>query len=215
LPTETLFFTSADGLRLEGRLASPDGGPPAGGVVLCHPHPQYGGSMSSKLIPAMQRAFVSAGWTALRFNFRGVGRSDGAFGGGVDEVGDVAGALERIRADVPEPSAVVGWSFGALVALNAVARDGGVASFAGVAPPVRAAFKGTFELPPMAAFDEWKARALFVCGTRDPFCSPGDLSSLAAQIPSAEARVVDGADHFFSEQIDELCATVVGFVDEG
>lgn len=171
--------------------------------------------MSSKLIPAMQRAFVSAGWAALRFNFRGVGRSEGTFDGGVGEVADVIGALGRIRKEVPEPSAVVGWSFGAIVAMNAVASDGNVASFVGVAPPVRAAFKGTFELPPIAAFDEARVRTLFVCGTRDPFCGVGDLQALAGQIPSAEVRVIDGADHFFSEQIDELCASVVGFVDKG
>lgn len=214
MPSETIFFTSADGLKLEGRFASPEGGQSKGGIVLCHPHPQYGGSMSSKLIPAFQRAFVAAGWTALRFNFRGVGRSEGSFGGGTEEVSDVLGALERVRSEVAGMVAVVGWSFGSLVAMNAVAADGGVSSYAGVAPPVRAAFEGTFALPPMAELDGWKARTLFVCGTEDPFCRPEDLKALAARVPSAEVRIIDGADHFFSDHIDELSTTVVGFVDE-
>ncbi len=212
MPTDTIFFTSADGVRLEGRLASPDGAHPAGGVVLCHPHPQYGGSMSSKPIPVLQRAFVASGWTALRFNFRGVGRSDGSFGGGVDEVSDVLGALGRLRQATPEPVSVVGWSFGAMVALNAVAGDGGVASYAGLAPPVRAAFKGTFALPPIAELDGWKARTLLVCGTEDPFCRADDVRALAARLPSAEVRIIDGADHFFTDRLEELATVVVGFV---
>jgi hypothetical protein len=214
LTTETIFFTSADGLTLEGRLALPDGGPALGGTVLCHPHPEYGGSMSSKLIPSLQRSLVSGRWAALRFNFRGVGRSEGAFEGGAGEVGDVLGALGRVREAVAGPMAVVGWSFGAVVGLNAAARDGGVASYVGIAPPVRAAFEGTFELPPVAALDHWKGRALFVCGTTDPFCRPEDLQALARQVPFAELRVIDGADHFFGDQLDELGAIVTGFVTE-
>lgn len=171
--------------------------------------------MSSKLIPAMQRAFIAAGWVALRFNFRGVGRSEGSYDGGVGEVSDVLAALERVRLEVSEPTAVVGWSFGSLVAMNAVAKDGPVDSFVGIAPPVRAAFETKFALPPAADLDDWKARSLLVCGTADPFCRPADLKAFASQLPSAEVRVVDGADHFFSEQLDDLCAMVVGFVDTG
>lgn len=215
LPSEAINFTSADGLRLEGRLAAPDDRAPRGTAILCHPHPQYGGSMSSKLIPAMQRSLVAEGWTALRFNFRGVGRSEGSFGGGVDEVADVLGALDRVRLEGPGPIAVVGWSFGSLVAMNAVARDGGVSSYVGIAPPVRAAFRGTFELPAIAELDGWKARSLFVCGTEDPFCRPGDLQALAAQVPSAEVRVIEGADHFFTDQVEALCSLVAGFVAGG
>lgn len=212
MSTETIMFTSADGVGLEGRLAIPDDGTPSGGVVLCHPHPQYGGSMSSKPIPVLQRAFVAAGWVALRFNFRGVGRSEGSYGGGVDEVADVRGALERLRREVAEPVAVVGWSFGAVVAMNAVAGDGDVEAYAGLAPPVRSAFKGTFTLPAIAELDDWKARTLLVCGTEDPFCRPEDLGTLAAQLPSAEVRMIDGADHFFTDRLDEMADVVVGFV---
>ena len=215
LTTETIFFTSVDGTTLEGRLAVPDDGTPKGAVVLCHPHPQYGGSMSSKLIPALQRAFVADGWAALRFNFRGVGRSEGAFDGGVGERGDVEGAVARVREASAGPAVVVGWSFGAIVAMNAVARDGAVAAYAGVAPPVRAAFDGTFMLPDIGSLDTWSARALFVCGTVDPFCRPDDLRALAAQVPAAEVRVIQGADHFFGEHLDELGTVVTAFAGEG
>src|ERR1051326_414336 len=215
MTTETIMFTSADGLTLEGRIALPDA-PPRGGVVLCHPHPQYGGSMSSKLIPALQRALVADGWAALRFNFRGVGRSQGAFDGGSGEVGDVLGALARGREAAPEPANVVGWSFGALVGLNAVARDGTVPGYVGVAPPVRRALTGRLPLPPVAELDHWRARSLVVCGTDDPFCRPVDAEELARQLPPpVEVRIVDGADHFFSEHVDELSAIVTAFLDAG
>jgi hypothetical protein len=213
MPTETIMFTSADGLGLEGRLAIPDDAEARGAAVLCHPHPQYGGSMSSKLIPAIQRALVAAGWAALRFNFRGVGRSEGSYDAGVGEVSDVLGAIGRVREVVSSPTAVVGWSFGGLVGLNAVARDGAVQSYAGVAPPVRRALTGTMELPQIAELDGWSAKTLIVCGTADPFCRPADAEELARQLPPpSQVRVVDGADHFFSDQVDELCSIVATFV---
>ena len=216
MSTETIAFSSSDGLKLEGRLAIHDDVVPHGGVVICHPHPSYGGSMSSKLIPAIQRAFVAAGWAALRFNFRGVGRSEGSFEEGVGEVADVLGALEVIRQAQDGPAAVVGWSFGALVALNAVARAGEVAAFVAVAPPARQALTGNMVLPPLAELDGWTARALIVCGGNDPICRPKDAEALAAHLPPpVPVRVVEGADHFFTGREDELCAVVVSFVEGG
>lgn len=214
MPSETIKFTSSDGLGLEGRLSVPDGSV-RGAVALCHPHPQYGGSMSSALIPALQRAFVAADWAALRFNFRGVGRSEGSYGGGVDEVADVLGATARVREVVASPIAVVGWSFGAIVGLNATAADGAVAVYAGIAPPARQAFAGHFELPQIASLERWSARALLVCGTEDPFCRPRDLEQLATQLPPpVEVKIIEGADHFFRDQIEELCKLVVGVVTD-
>jgi len=209
------MFTSSDGLTLEGRLAVPDQGPSHGGAILCHPHPQYGGSMSTRLIPALQRALVTAGWAALRFNFRGVGRSEGTYGGGIDEVNDALAALDRLRASVGPPHAVVGFSFGALVALNTVARDRRVDTYAGIAPPGQATFAGAFDLPPIAHLDGWDARTLLVCGTDDPYCRPEDLRRLGGLFPAAEVRVVDGADHLFTTRADEVCSLVVSFVTGG
>lgn len=213
MPTETIAFASADGLNLEGRLASPDDVEPLGGAVVCHPHPQYGGTMSSRLVPAIQRALVRAGWVTLRFNFRGVGRSEGSFDGGDGEVADVLGAFETVRRAQSGPVAAVGWSFGAMVALNAVAKDGAVASFTAVAPPIRRAFTGDMALPAMAHLDHWSARALIVCGDNDPVCRPKDAEALAAQLPPpTEVRVIEGADHFFTDREDEMCDLVAAFV---
>ena len=213
MPSETIMFTSADDLRLEGRLAVPERTPPRGAAIICHPHPQYGGSMSSKLVPAIQRTLVAAGWAVLRFNFRGVGRSEGTFGGGDGEALDALGALARVREVIDAPAAVVGWSFGALVGLNAAARDGAVSSYAGVAPPVRRALTGKLALPQIADLDRWSARSLIVCGTEDPFCRRPNAEELARQLPPpVRVEVVDGADHFFSSHVDALCSVVVEFV---
>jgi len=213
MPIEAITFDSEDGLRLEGRLALPDAQPARGAAVLCHPHSQYGGSMSSRLIPALQRALLSTGWASLRFNFRGVGRSEGSFDGGVGELADVIGALKAIRARIAGPSSVVGWSFGALVGLNAAALDGDVESFAGIAPPVRRALTGKLPLPRIAELDGWQASSLIVCGDAAPFCRPADAEELVRQLPPpAEVRVVAGADHFFSDLVDDLCSIVIDFV---
>jgi uncharacterized protein len=215
VPTETIMFTSAAGLQLEGRLALPET-TPLGGAIICHPHPQYGGSMSSKLVPAVQRALVAAGWAALRFNFRGVGRSEGSFDGGDGEASDAVAALERVREVIAGPTAVVGWSFGAVVGVNAVALDGRVSIYVGIAPPARRALKGKFALPEIVDLDRWNARSLIVCGTEDPFCRPPDAEELARQLPPpVRVEVVDGADHFFSEHVDRLCTIVTTSVTEG
>lgn len=149
----------------------------------------------------------------MRFNFRGVGRSEGSFGGGTGEIADVLGALARVRKEQDGPLAVVGWSFGALVSLNAVARDGAIAFYCGIAPPVGRALSGKMELPPISELDCWSARSLIVCGTEDPYCRPGDAEELARHLPPPfEVRVIEGADHMFSGNVDDLCSVVIGFV---
>src|SRR5262245_26963141 len=108
-------FSSGDGLRLEGRLTP---GESDRGVVLCHPHPLYGGSMLTPVILTVEAAFRAAKFTTLAFNFRGVGASEGTHGEGRTEVEDVQGALAHLRTTldgVPRLVAVAGYSFGSHV----------------------------------------------------------------------------------------------------
>jgi uncharacterized protein len=209
MPQASVTFRSADGLTLEGRLAQPET-PPAGVVVLCHPYPPAGGTMSSIVIPRLARGFEAAGWAALRFNFRGVGRSEGAFAGGVDETADVAGALAFMRSEFPGvPNAIIGWSFGALVGLQAAINDRRVDAYAGIAPPLTAG--GSFAIPPLPDPVGWTARRLLVAGDQDPVCEMEALREAALRL-GAEVRIIRGADHSFTGHLDELTETVVRFV---
>lgn len=209
MPQTAVRFRSADGLELEGRFAIPDE-PPAGAAVLCHPYPPAGGTMSSIVIPRVQRGFVAAGWAALRFNFRGVGNSEGSFAGGEDEPADVAGAMAYVRAELPGvPTAVCGWSFGAIVGLHAALEDRRVDAYVGIAPPLTAG--GSFAIPPLPDPGGWAARRLLVAGDVDAVCRIDALTEAALRL-GAQVRIVHGADHAFTGHLDELTETVVSFV---
>jgi uncharacterized protein len=96
-------------------------GEPRGSAVICHPHPQHGGTMDNKVVQTLARAFVQLGWRSVRFNFRGVGASVGAWDDGVGEIDDALAVLAPIRV-AGEPFMLAGFSFGAYVASHAAAR---------------------------------------------------------------------------------------------
>lgn len=207
-----ISFSAADGTVLEGRLTLPDQ-PPHGAAVLCHPHPQAGGSMDSWMMPVLQRALVGDGWVGLRFNFRGVGRSEGSHGGGQAELADVAGAVERVIDETGAETCLmlVGWSFGAHVALRSALDDERVDGWVGVG---LLADDGDFELPPLAVdrLGEWRARKLFLHGSRDQFTSLDQLRPIVeAAAQPKDLHVVDGGDHFLAEHGDVLAAEVRRF----
>jgi hypothetical protein len=193
-----LRFPSADGVRLEGRLAV------AGterGVVLCHPHPLYGGSMLTPVILTVEAAFQAAGFTTLAFNFRGVGGSEGAHGEGRAEILDVAGALARLRAALdaaPRLVAVAGYSFGSHVGGRAAAADPGVGLYLGVAP-VLARYDYGF----LAGL---RGRVALVAGARDEYSDMARLEALATRLPERPWLRVLETDHFFAAALDELAA---------
>jgi alpha/beta superfamily hydrolase len=210
---EKAVFDTADGVRLEGRLAMPE--QPSGAAVLCHAHPVYGGSMSNAPIPAMQRALEAADWASLRFNFRGVRLSEGIYGGGVGEVKDVLAALEHMAQVVPgKPLAVAGWSFGSLVGLHAACADARVESYVAVAPPISTGPRMDLPTNPTPErLAAWRARVLAICGTRDQFCKPKDLKRWAREVsPTAEVKIFDDADHYFYDVLDELGRMVASFI---
>jgi alpha/beta superfamily hydrolase len=216
MPAEKVHFDTSDWVRLEGRLAVPEH--PAGAAVLCHPHPQYEGSMSSALIPLIQRALEARGWASLRFNFRGVRLSEGRYGKGIDEVKDVAAALDRVsRVRDGLPLAVAGWSFGALVGLAAAVADERVRRYVAVSPPVSTAPRMDLTpLPPAERLEGWGARVLAICGSQDEFCRPEDLREWVKKVsPDGEVRVFPGADHFFSNAREELADAVAAFIAGG
>lgn len=195
---------------LEGRFAVPE--TPRGVAILCHAYPPLGGSMSNAVIVALQRALHAAGWAALRFNFRGTGRSTGTFDGGLGEVDDALAALAWARAQTPDvPSAIAGWSFGSVVGLIAAARDGTIAACAGIAPPVSAGSK--IELPAFPAAEAFAGiPLLLICGTEDSVSRSDDVRDVASRY-GGEARIVEGAGHSFDGRHGDITEPVVTFFD--
>ena len=203
---ETILFSGPAG-RLEGLWkAAP--APVRGVAVFAHPHPLFGGTLHNKVVYRAARALVAAGFSTLRFNFRGVGASEGRHDAGRGETGDVRAAFDEAeRRGGPEGSPLVagGFSFGAAAALRATAGDGRVAAFVGAGLPV-AADSGDGLVPPGVP-------ALFVTGEEDTFGPPETLSRWAASAtPPPKVVIVPSADHFFAGHLDELESAIGSFL---
>ena len=192
--SRSLAFPSG-ALSLEGALDLPER-TPAPGVVVCHPHPQYGGDMDNNVVLAACRALAGRGFVALRFNFRGAGGSDGAFDQGPGARDDARAALGQL-VELPEVdarrSALVGYSFGATVA--AEVASGELRALALVSPPVAVSDLRV----------AWGCPALVIAGDRDEF-APAERLQVIAEAPAVELRIIAGADHFwwgYEEQLGE------------
>jgi hypothetical protein len=178
---------------LDACLERPAGAARAGAVV-CHPHPEYGGDMENAVVVAVARHLVRAGIAALRFDF-------GPFSGGGEEVNDARRALEALAADLPAgaPLALVGYSFGAWVALGAARQLDAVARVVAVGPPL-AYLDWTF-------LDALEQPVTFIVGERDQFCGRARLASVPERIG---LRMLPGADHVLVGHEDEVGAIVAG-----
>lgn len=186
--TTSLSVTTSDGLSIEAELRH-DGATTAG-AVLCHPHPQYGGDMHAGLIGVLFDTLPAAGVATLRFNFRGAGSSEGSFDGGRGERLDAAAAVHALMDTVGDvPVWLVGWSFGADVAL---ATDvDGLAGWVVVAPPLR-----LVEPAEMVAPSDTRPTHLLV-PEHDDYRPPASArEAVAAWSVAPSLEVLDGADHF-------------------
>jgi alpha/beta superfamily hydrolase len=183
---------------LEAALALPPGAPL--GVVICHPHPRYGGAMDSPIVVAAAEACARRGLATLRFNFRGVGASAGTWDEGRGEQDDVRAALAHLRRQLAPPArvALAGYSFGASMATAVAAGGEPLAGLALIAPPL--ATPGWQHPGPLAI----EGPLLVAAGSEDPYCPPMALATLATLIPEATITVIDGTDHFFSAGLQAL-----------
>jgi alpha/beta superfamily hydrolase len=199
---------TADGLALEAAWSVPEG-PPRRVVVLCHPDPRQRGTMQAPLIKSLAAAMAGAGFAVLRFNFRGVGRSEGIHGDGVAEIADVAAAVTTAADAHPEvPLGLAGWSFGAVVSLRYQAASSSALRYAGIAPPVWMPGTSGRTLPDPR--DLPPAQRLFVLGDRDQFTAVDDLREYAGSI-GARMEVLKGSDHFFFFREDAVASILTGF----
>jgi alpha/beta superfamily hydrolase len=193
--------------RLEAILMNPASAPAAAAVV-CHAHPLHGGMMHFKVVFRAAKALQSAGAAALRFNFRGVGRSEGRFGDGRGEQDDARAALDEMERRFPgRPLVLGGFSFGSVVALQVGVPD----------PRVRALFvlgyPATF-LEGSVPLDGPKPR-LFVQGEQDQFGSGGAIRALVEPLSGPGSLVVvPGTDHFFEGRLDELQGAVCTWAEQ-
>ncbi|MBA2273841.1 MAG: alpha/beta fold hydrolase [Actinobacteria bacterium] len=205
-------FNSLDELHLEGELDLP--GEASAAVVLCHPHPKMGGTMTAPLLLALRDDLVERGWAVLRFNFRGIGNSEGVSSTGELETEDAAGALDLMRERRPDlPLAIAGWSFGGAVAVRVAAHDEAVVACAAIAPAVRAKPGVTDGLPPPESLGMGPP-LLIVCGANDRVVEPADCRRWAGAVTAASYREISGANHFFWARYPKLCGTVGDFLDQ-
>lgn len=193
--TEYLLQTGPAGL-LEVAIDRPEG-PSLGVAVLAHPHPLHGGTLTNKVVQTLARAWVLGGWTAVRFNFRGVGRSEGAYDEGRGELADL---LSIVEAQAPQgPLCLAGFSFGAFVTSHAVAalhprRDIQRVVLVGTAA-------SRFEVASVPA--ELHRRTLVIHGERDDTV-PLSAAMDWARPQSLPVLVVPGGGHFFHGQLPLL-----------
>ncbi|MGI9248500.1 MAG: alpha/beta hydrolase [Woeseiaceae bacterium] len=176
-------------------------------VVVCHPHPQHGGTMHNKVAHTLARAFVRMGFAALRFNFRGTEKSEGHFDEGVGELDDALAAIDWMRARQPGSRLwLAGFSFGAAIAVRA-AVECNIDGLVSVAPAVSRFASGLPSQPQCP----W----LIVQGDEDELVGVEETIEWVNSLqPGPELLVLAGAEHFFHGRLVDLREAVTRFVDD-
>jgi uncharacterized protein len=185
--------------RLEALIDAPEGSPKAA-VVFAHPLPTHGGTMHTKAVYQGTKGLVRAGCRVLRFNFRGVGASEGSFAAGEGEKQDFKAALDYMHARDPDlPLWAAGFSFGSWVALETGAVDDRVTALIGIAPPVT---KEGYDFTNTKTSTKPK---FFVQGEADDLCLLQDLWAFYSALPEPkELVIIDAADHLFDGHTTEV-----------
>src|SRR5437660_5002725 len=196
--------------RIEGRYHHARGGTAPMALVL-HPHPLHGGTMNNRIVYSIYQTFVRRGFSTLRFNFRGVGRSQGSFDRGEGELSDAASALDWLQTYNPNAQAcwIAGFSFGAWIGMQLLMRRPEIDGFIAVAPPANM-FDFSFLAP-------CPSSGLIIQGDQDQLVPMEATQKLVTKLSqqrdiSIDHRIIKGADHFFAGQLDELGAIIEEYV---
>jgi uncharacterized protein len=190
--------------RLEALLDTPELGAVRAAVVFAHPHPQYGGTMHTKTVYQSAKALTRIGCAVLRFNFRGVGASEGSFDSGEGEQADFRAALDYMATRYPGlPLWAGGFSFGSWVALEVGASDDRVSVLIGIAPPVVTSVSGqAYTFPGTLASTKPK---FFVQGEADEVCPLEGMWQFYGKLHEPkELAVIDAANHLFEGKTQEV-----------
>ncbi len=196
-----VIFPGPEG-RLEGRY-HPQKEPDAPIAIILHPHPQFGGTMNNKVVYNLHYAFHRMGFTVLRFNFRGVGRSQGQYDQGIGELEDAAYVLDYIEnlSESPRFVWVAGYSFGAWITLQLLMRRPEIDGFLAISPPAN-----HYDLSFLAPCP---ASGLIVSGDEDKVASPEDVERALTKVrvqkgEEIERNRINGANHFYQDKREEL-----------
>lgn len=181
-------------------------------ALLLHPHPEHGGNMNNKVIYALSQTFVHRNFSTLRFNFRGVGRSQGTHDKGEGELCDAAAALDWLQSYNPNATScwITGFSFGAWIGMQLLMRRPEISGFISVAPPANS-HDFTFLAP-------CPSSGLIVRGTEDDIVPGETVSKLVQKLSSQrnikiDYRLIEGANHFFQDKHEELVQHVDDYLD--
>ncbi len=206
-----VIFNGPDG-RLEGRYHQSKT-PNAPIAIVLHPHPLHGGNMNNRVVYTVFNAFADRGFSVLRFNFRGVGKSQGAFDAGVGELSDAAYAFDWMQ-QINQNSRfcwIGGYSFGALIAMQLMMRRPEIGGFISVSPPASTE-DFTFLAP-------CPSSGLIVHGDKDEQVPLDAVNRLATKLDnqkniSVGLSVIQGGDHFYQDKLDKLDREVGAYLDE-
>jgi alpha/beta superfamily hydrolase len=205
-----VIFPGPEG-RLEGRFqpASRSRAPIA---MILHPHPQAGGTMNDRITQALYRAFVARGFATLRFNFRGVGRSQGSFDNGIGELSDAAAALDWVQSIHAEAQTtwIAGYSFGALIGMQLLMRRPEVRGFISVSPPANM-YDFSFLAP-------CPASGIIIQGVADTVVTPNAVQKLVDKLRTQKHITIHHdeiprANHFYENELDDLMRAVDTYLD--
>jgi len=194
---EQVFFQSKE-LKIEGLISE---GESPKGVVVTHPHPLYGGAMHNNVVESVVRAYGEKGVTTLRFNFRGVGQSEGRYDEGIGEQEDVRAAVTYLCASGKTSIDLAGYSFGAWINAQSVERLTRVSRMIMVSPPVN--------FIDFAFLGYCPKLRLVIAGSQDDIAPPAMIEPMMpVWNPEATLRVIKGADHFYWGKTDEIESTI-------
>ncbi len=206
-----VIFNGPEG-RLEGRY-HPSKRANAPLALLLHPHPQHGGTMNNKIVYNLYRIFTERGFSTLRFNFRGVGRSQGTFDNGQGELSDAASALDWMQSQNPNTMTcwIAGFSFGAWVAMQLMMRRPEIHGFISIAPPA-SQHDFTFLAP-------CPASGMIIHGGKDEVVPQSSVDKLAQKLQKQknikiDYRIIEGSDHFFLDHMDKIEEHVNDYLDK-
>jgi alpha/beta superfamily hydrolase len=206
-----VIFNGPEG-RLEGRYQHSKI-PNAPIALMLHPHPQHGGTMNNKVVYTLFHAFARQGFSVLRFNFRGVGRSQGSFDRGEGELSDAASALDWLQTynENARSCWIAGFSFGAWIGMQLLMRRPEIQGFISVAPPANM-YDFSFLAP-------CPSSGLVLQGDKDELVPEPSVQKLVQKLSAQrdieiDYRIVKSANHFFTNQLDEMAGHVEEYLSK-